>query len=67
MAWTGKGFLAKSGGIDMKQWLATVLCLFAALQLRAATVTIFAAASLTDSLKQIEANYEGPKILIRSR
>jgi len=53
-----KHFLAKSGGIDMKQWLAAVLFFFAALQLRAATVTVFAAASLTDSLKQVAADYE---------
>ncbi len=42
----------------MKRWLPTVLCFFAALQLRAATVMVFAAASLTDSLKQIAADYE---------
>jgi len=42
----------------IKKWLPAVLCFFAALQLRAATVTVFAAASLTDSLKQIAADYE---------
>jgi molybdate transport system substrate-binding protein len=42
----------------MKQWLSVMLCLFAALQLRAATVMVFAAASLTDSLKQVAGDYE---------
>ena len=46
--------------------LATILSLLFALQLHAAQVTVFAAASLTDSLKQIAADYEktsGDKIV----
>src|SRR5580700_9157495 len=50
----------------MKTMLFVVLCLLAALPLHAATVMVFAAASLTDSLKQIAADYEkssGDKIV----
>lgn len=47
---TSKGF--------MKKLLLTMGFLFVALQLHAAQVTVFAAASLTDALKQIAADYE---------
>ena len=41
-----------------KKLLATFALLLLAASLPAATVTVFAAASLTDSLKQIAADYE---------
>ena len=43
---------------NLKTLLATTILLLIVAQLRAAQVTVFAAASLTDSLKQIAANYE---------
>jgi molybdate transport system substrate-binding protein len=43
---------------NQKTLLAAAIMLLIAAQLRAAQVTVFAAASLTDSLKQIAANYE---------
>jgi molybdate transport system substrate-binding protein len=42
----------------IKKLLAVALVLGLAIQLRAAPVTVFAAASLTESLKEIAANYE---------
>ena len=50
----------------MKKTLFVLACFFAAFQLHAAQVMVFAAASLTDSLKQIAADYEkssGDKIV----
>jgi molybdate transport system substrate-binding protein len=50
----------------MKKILASVLLLFAIVKIQAAEITVFAAASLTDSLKQIAADYEkssGDKII----
>jgi molybdate transport system substrate-binding protein len=50
----------------LKTLLASAIVLLLAAQLRAAQVTVFAAASLTDSLKQIAADYEklaGDKIV----
>jgi molybdate transport system substrate-binding protein len=38
--------------------LVTILALFAGVSLRAAQITVFAAASLTDSLKEIATAYE---------
>jgi molybdate transport system substrate-binding protein len=51
---------------NLKTLLATAIIVLIAAQLRAAQVTVFAAASLTDSLKQIAADYEktsGDKIV----
>ncbi|HUC83934.1 MAG TPA: molybdate ABC transporter substrate-binding protein, partial [Candidatus Acidoferrales bacterium] len=44
--------------IHMPRLLFTIAGVFAALELHAAQVTVFAAASLTDSLKEIAADYE---------
>lgn len=44
-------------GHAVSTWFA-VLALFAGASLRAAEITVFAAASLTDALKQVAANYE---------
>ncbi len=52
--------------LSLPKMLAVVLALIAGVNLHAATVTVFAAASLTDSLKQIAADYEktsGDKII----
>jgi molybdate transport system substrate-binding protein len=50
----------------MEKLLSALACIFVALQLHAAQVMVFAAASLTDSLRQIAADYEktsGDKIV----